>query len=97
MQEAVNQGIKKRGLKFQQSEAEKFHPDGTFDVIVFNEMIYYVDHEETMNRYSKFLNPGGIFIISVWFSKKVDFLRKSIFDDAHRLFPGYIYAIYISR
>jgi len=75
-------------LTFQQTEAEKFHPEVTFDVIVFNEMIYYVNHEETMIKYAKFLNPGGIFIISVWFSKKIDYLRKSIFHDAHKLFPG---------
>ena len=50
-------------------------------------MLYYTDHVETMKHYTKFLEPEGIFVISIWFSKKIDYLRKSIFEDAERLFP----------
>jgi hypothetical protein len=40
-----------------------------------------------MKRYTTFLNPGGIFVISIWYSTKVDYLRKTIFEDAEKLFP----------
>ena len=69
------------------TDCETFTPHKKFDVIVFNEMLYYTDHVETMKHYRKFLEPGGIFVISIWFSKKIDYLRKSIFEDADKLFP----------
>ena len=69
------------------TDCETFVPHKKFDVIVFNEMLYYTDHVETMKHYSKFLEPEGIFVISIWFSKKIDYLRKSIFEDADKLFP----------
>jgi 2-polyprenyl-3-methyl-5-hydroxy-6-metoxy-1,4-benzoquinol methylase len=86
--EAVRIGRTKRGLNFVQGEAETFIPDHNFDVIVFNEMLYYVEHVDVMKRFAKFLNPNGIIVISVWYSKKIDYLRNSIFKDAEKLFPS---------
>ncbi|MDB5281459.1 MAG: Methyltransferase type 11 [Bacteroidota bacterium] len=36
----------------------------TFDVIIFNEVIYYSNVLNTLIRYSAFLKPDGIFILS---------------------------------
>jgi len=86
--EAVRNARSKRpSLAFKAGECESFVPRTNFDVIVFNEMLYYTDHSQTMKHYSKYLNPGGIFVISVWFSRKIEYLRKSIFEDAETLFP----------
>jgi len=86
--EAVRIARQKRpDLAFKAHECENFVPRSNFDVIVFNEMLYYTEHVDIMKRFSKFLNPGGIFVISIWFSDKIDYLRKSIFDDAEKLFP----------
>ena len=88
---------KRPDLHFKAADCETFKPHRKFDVIVFNEMLYYTDHVETMKHYTQFLNPNGLFIISVWFSKKIDYLRKSIFEDAEKLFPkGSIGAIEIA-
>jgi 2-polyprenyl-3-methyl-5-hydroxy-6-metoxy-1,4-benzoquinol methylase len=78
---------KRPGLAFKVANCESFVPRNKFDVVVFNEMLYYTDHLETMKHYIKFLSPNGIFVISIWYSKKVEYLKNSIFADADKLFP----------
>lgn len=76
--------------QFQQSDALGFEPPtGTqYGTIVFNEMLYYVDHKKVMKYYSQFLKPGGIMVISVWFNHKYKELRDTIFADAHEMFQS---------
>ncbi|HET9425232.1 MAG TPA: methyltransferase domain-containing protein [Gemmatimonadaceae bacterium] len=48
------------------SDMREFVPQAKLDTIVFCESLYYVDDPVAeMNRYAKFLNPGGIFILSM--------------------------------
>ena len=76
--------------QFLQSDALGFTPPtGTkYGTIVFNEMLYYVNHVEVMKYYSQFLKPNGIMVISVWFNHKYKELRDTIFADANRLFKS---------
>jgi 2-polyprenyl-3-methyl-5-hydroxy-6-metoxy-1,4-benzoquinol methylase len=88
--EAVRIGKAKRNLNFIQTSTDNYIPlqDIKFDVIVFNEMLYYVDHTKTMIKYSKFLSDNGIIIISCWYNEKVTYLRNSIFNSANSLFES---------
>jgi 2-polyprenyl-3-methyl-5-hydroxy-6-metoxy-1,4-benzoquinol methylase len=52
---------------FIQADAETYEPHQQFDVIIFNEVLYYFeDPLATFSRYSYFLNPEGVFIISTY-------------------------------
>lgn len=53
--------------QFTQTDAEHFEPSHTFDVIVFNESLYYFnDPLSTFARYTQFLNPDGVVIVSTY-------------------------------
>lgn len=84
--EAVRHGRMKRpGIKFKATNAESFVPRHNFDAIVFNEVLYYMNHKNTLQHYARFLNPGGILIISVWYRNNIQLFQKSIFTDASSL------------
>lgn len=85
--EAVRIARRKRStLNFLQSDAKLFVPPSgqQYDVIIFNEMIYYMDHLAVLKQYStsQYLSKDGIIVICVWYTNKIDFLRSSIFSDA---------------
>ena len=58
----------------------------TFDVIVFNEVLYYVQHKIVIEQYMKYLSRHhGIIIISNFFKKNVNVIKDSIMADAGSL------------
>lgn len=64
--------------RFVCADIESFNPPAgsPFDVVVFNEVLYYVaDPAATVNRYRNTLAPEGIIIVSV-FHKKVRTWKK---------------------
>lgn len=52
---------------FVAANAATYQPEGPFDRIVFNEVLYYL-HEPlaTVRRYAETLTPGGRLIVSTW-------------------------------
>lgn len=53
------------------ADMELFDPGGRFDVIVFTESIYYSkDSRRLLERYVRFLKPSGLFIISIFRTKR---------------------------
>jgi 2-polyprenyl-3-methyl-5-hydroxy-6-metoxy-1,4-benzoquinol methylase len=55
------------GARFEAADAATFDPHETFDIIVLNEMLYYMDEpEQVVERYGRFLAPGGALIISMF-------------------------------
>lgn len=83
---AAKEKRSKFGCTFVTSPAHSFLPDHRFDTIVFNEMLYYVNHKHIMKRFARYLNPNGIIIISIWYSDKVTNLMTKIFADAAVMF-----------
>ncbi len=52
---------------FAAADAATYQPEGTFDAIVFNEMLYYLhDPIAAVRRYAEALRPGGRLIVSTW-------------------------------
>ncbi len=51
---------------YEVADMNDFSTDDRFDAIVFNESIYYHrDPRVGMRRYEEFLNPGGVFLVSM--------------------------------
>jgi 2-polyprenyl-3-methyl-5-hydroxy-6-metoxy-1,4-benzoquinol methylase len=71
--------------RFMVGDVEDFEPDRRYDVIVFNEMLYYLeDPAAVVLRYRRFLTPAGVFVISMF-----DMLKSrkiwQMLDAGHRL------------
>jgi SAM-dependent methyltransferase len=65
--------------RFVCADAESFQPDERFDVIVFNESLYYFrDPLATFARYLQFLHNDGIIIVSTFLGspRAVSILRR---------------------
>jgi 2-polyprenyl-3-methyl-5-hydroxy-6-metoxy-1,4-benzoquinol methylase len=56
-----------RGARFEAADAASFEPREQFDIILLNEMLYYMDYpEQIVERYGRFLAPGGALLISMF-------------------------------
>jgi 2-polyprenyl-6-hydroxyphenyl methylase/3-demethylubiquinone-9 3-methyltransferase len=77
------------GAEFAVADAASFEPSQVFDVIVFNEMLYYLANpEEHVRRFARALAPGGLLIVSIWYHD--DGIRtwkrlKAAFDEFDRV------------
>ena len=52
-----------------QSDIYSYVPNQEFDVILLRDSIYYVPHakiDSMLDRYSKYLKEGGVFIVRMW-------------------------------
>jgi 2-polyprenyl-3-methyl-5-hydroxy-6-metoxy-1,4-benzoquinol methylase len=84
--EAIRIGSGKRTeLKFRNIEAETFETDQKLDIIVFNEVLYYTEHERIFKKYSELLEPDGIVILSLYRRKNKIY---NIFDIIENLRTG---------
>jgi 2-polyprenyl-3-methyl-5-hydroxy-6-metoxy-1,4-benzoquinol methylase len=62
---AANHGDSR--TNFQQADAETFVSDDKFDVIVFNEcLFYFLRPQDLLRRYESMLVPGGVFVVSMY-------------------------------
>lgn len=53
--------------RFVAADAVSFVPPHSFDVIVFNESLWYLrEPERQVLRYAQYLTPGGLLIVSMW-------------------------------
>ena len=61
---------RKRGLpnaSFLKTDAETYCPEEPFDVIVFNECMYYMeDPYAILSKFAGFLRPNGLFVVSMY-------------------------------
>jgi 2-polyprenyl-3-methyl-5-hydroxy-6-metoxy-1,4-benzoquinol methylase len=54
------------GSRLEVADAATFDPADIFDIIVMNEMLYYMEHpDRLLRRYADCLAPNGVFIISM--------------------------------
>lgn len=53
--------------RFVAADARRFECDETFDLIIFNECLYFLGTpREVLRRYARLLAPGGRMILSMW-------------------------------
>lgn len=70
---AINIAKKKRRAKFLCIDASSFSSKEKFDVIIFNEMLYYVNDKVILRKYSRYLRNNGVFIIFLYRTKKFNY------------------------
>lgn len=85
--EAIHVAKQKRGapMRFVHAAAHKFQPIHKFDVIIFSDVLYYVEYEKVLNQYDTYLNQNGIVIISI-FHQKEQLMYENIFNYARTKF-----------
>lgn len=85
--EAIHVAKKKRGppLRFVHAAAHHFKPQHKFDVIIFSDVLYYVEYEKVLRQYEAFLNPKGVMIISI-FHQTDQLMYPNIFKFARETF-----------
>ncbi|MBK6914256.1 MAG: methyltransferase domain-containing protein [Ignavibacteriales bacterium] len=65
-------------------EISSYEPDQRFDMIVFNESLYYFDKPiEVIKKYKNFLSKDGKIIISMWDNKE---RNNKLWKDVDRSF-----------
>jgi 2-polyprenyl-3-methyl-5-hydroxy-6-metoxy-1,4-benzoquinol methylase len=75
-------------LKYVHSNVYDFTPTHAFDVIVFSDVLYYVDSEKVLEKYATFLQPNGLLIVSIFsnsFGKTLKY-HEHIFESARKLY-----------
>lgn len=72
-QTAVSKALESESenTKFICEDILKYEPDSKFDMIIFNESLYYIKKPcDLLKRYSNFLSENGIILISMWNNKE---------------------------
>lgn len=84
---AVEQAAARKDAKtsFAAADAELYVPPERWDAVVFNECLYYFrDPLGTVRRYERFLEEGGLLIISTFRSRRADVIGRRLVAP-HRL------------
>jgi 2-polyprenyl-6-hydroxyphenyl methylase/3-demethylubiquinone-9 3-methyltransferase len=75
-EQAIHIAQKKRNINCKVCDAHLFTPVGKFDIIVFNEVLYYTDHKKIFEKYVHHLNENGKIIASVVRVKKLGYKSR---------------------
>ncbi|WP_438479175.1 class I SAM-dependent methyltransferase [Oleiharenicola lentus] len=76
---AEAQAFANHRVRYLVADMTTFVPDQKFDVIIFPESIYYTDDRAgLLKRYAQFLNPNGVFIVSIFQTKRSGAIWKEI-------------------
>jgi 2-polyprenyl-3-methyl-5-hydroxy-6-metoxy-1,4-benzoquinol methylase len=69
---AIQRAEKLRGapMTWVTALAHEYAPPHLVDVIIFSEMLYYVEHEKVLKQYESYLTPNGKIIISLYCPEK---------------------------
>lgn len=80
------------------ADIHRFFPDSTFDIIIFNEVLYYLDNQiEIVERFATNLNPGGYFIFSFYgiredlideIGQRYELIAKEVISQSEQVFWG---------
>ncbi|MGP9813838.1 class I SAM-dependent methyltransferase [Rhodopseudomonas sp. NSM] len=69
---------------FAQADGNVHEPEGRFDVVVFNESLYYLrDPIRSLERYAQSLKPGGCIIVSTYTASR---RSRAVLREAKRAF-----------
>jgi len=74
------------GVRFVHASVYDFMPRHHFDVIIFSDVLYYVDSEVILKKYAEYLNPNGIMIISIFSYSMDKLMYENIFNVARNMF-----------
>lgn len=66
--EAIQIAKKKRPdpMKFEHANVYEYKPNIKFDMIIFSDVLYYVDYEKVIAQYATYLTANGVMVISIF-------------------------------
>jgi SAM-dependent methyltransferase len=65
--------------EFVTADAAEYLPPESYDVIIFNEVLYYLSQPlAVVQRYARFLKPGGLFVVSLFRTPRTEAIRKQL-------------------
>ncbi len=68
--------------RFEVADAATFVPAGTFDAVVLNESLYYLDDPRGQaRRYLGFVRPGGLLLVSMFHSARTAAILRALEGD----------------
>jgi SAM-dependent methyltransferase len=76
-EEAIRRAASRRDerTEFRRADAAELQVDGRFDIVVFNECLYYFpDPIGLLRSYERLLNDGGVFVVSMHGVERTEFL-----------------------
>jgi SAM-dependent methyltransferase len=79
--EAIRRAAHKQDerTEFVRADAVEFEPAEAFDIIIFNECLYYfVDPIEVLRKYERWLRDDGVFIVSMYGVERTERLWRLI-------------------
>jgi len=97
---AISKAKKQKYKKssFLVADIHKFIPNKKFDIIIFNEVLYYLDNQmEVVEKYAKYLNDDGYFIFSFYkiradltqdLNKRYELLKTDIVNQSDSVYWG---------
>ena len=84
--------------EFIAKDIHQFFPHQKFDVIIFNEVLYYLDNQlDVVERFATYLNPNGYFIFSFYgiredliheIEKRYTLIQKEIISQSESVLWG---------
>jgi len=83
-EEAIKRS-KKKSVKFQNIDFSEFKTKNKFDIIIFNEVLYYMNETEVLKKASEFLAKNGKIIVSLYRMKNKRYDQK-IWKASRKLF-----------
>ncbi len=86
---AVSEAKKRKKASFLVADFLKFNPEKKFDVLLFNEVLYYLEEEPALRHAMELIREGGLVIISLYSQKKMHYNDSAIWKLARQFFvPG---------
>lgn len=77
--EAIKHAKRKSEVAFDVADICKYQPKEKYDAIIFNEVLYYLPNPlSVVKRYSKYLTPGGIVVVSM-------FVYPDVFNNEYKI------------
>jgi len=83
---AVNEAKKRKNANFLVADFLKFTPEKKFDVLIFNEVLYYLEEGPALRHAMELLREGGLVIISLYSQKKMHYSDVSIWNLCRHFF-----------
>jgi 2-polyprenyl-3-methyl-5-hydroxy-6-metoxy-1,4-benzoquinol methylase len=98
---------KKPNVTFQRASIESFDPQHQFDVIVFNEVLYYLDYKNVVKQIAGWVNRSKLIIASIfdfdegyklrkWLQNNTNIISEIIIENPKDNLKWYVNALKLS-
>lgn len=83
---AISEARKSKNANFTVTDFLQFPTERKFDVILFNEVLYYLEEEAAIRHAVKLLKENGLIVISLYSQKKMHYNDMAIWNLSRKFF-----------